>query len=348
MPDDLRNGGGARRDSPDDDQARPSVTPPPAAEPGDARAGGKAVPTFAELAKDAIARRALRWQDARTQRSYRQLLDNYVLPHLGSLRVDRIDADAIARVVGPYWQGPDSRGGRILRQITTVLDFAVFRAYCDRNPALSVRRLMPTVRRRRRQHAGVPHGEVAGVLARIREAGRAGAGRGDDVAALALELLILTAVRPGAIQEARWSEFDLGRRTWTIPAERMAGGRRHVVPLSRQALDVLDRICRQVGFTGLLFQYRSGGRERPLPASKLASFVRSLQLGVVPSGFRASFCAWAAEAAGMPHELVALALGHVATRPGETPNDRSTLVEVRREYMQRWADHVAPAGREDG
>ena len=207
---------------------------------------------------------------------------------------------------------------------------------------------MPPVMRQRAHHPGVPHGEIAGVLARIREAGRAGAGRDDDVAALALELLILTATRPAAVREARWDQFDLERRTWTIPAERMASGRPHVVPLSRQAMDVLDRVRRRVAGTGLLFRYRSGGGLRPLSPHKLASFMRALQLGVVPSGFRAGFRAWAAEAAGMPHELVALALGHAATRPGEVPNVRSTLVEARREYMQRWADHVAPDGREEG
>ena len=91
MPDDRRNGRRARRSRSDADQAP---------------ASGAAVPTFAGLAGDAIARRAPHWRDPRTERSYRQLLENHVLPHLGDLRVDRIDADAVARVVLPHWQGP--------------------------------------------------------------------------------------------------------------------------------------------------------------------------------------------------------------------------------------------------
>ena len=353
MPDDRKNGRRTRQNGPDPDQTRraagPRAVPPPAAaEPTDERPRGAAVPTFAELAEEFIARRAPQWRNPRTARSYRQLLDAYVLSHLGGLPVDRIDADAVARVVGPHWRGFDSRGGRILRQISTVMDFAVVQGHRDSNPVPSVRQRLPVVRRQPRQHPGIPHGEVAGVLARIRAAGRAGAGLGDDVAALALELLILTAARPGLVREARWDQFDLERRTWTIPAERMPSGELHVVPLSRQAMDVLDRVRRRVAGTGLLFQYRSGGGLRPLSAHKLAYFMRTLQLGVVPDGFRAGFCVWAAAVAGMPPELVKLALGHAPTRRDSLPNVRPTRVEARREYMQRWADHVAPDGREDG
>ena len=348
MPDDLRTGRRTRRNGPDHDRTRRAAGPPAVAALTDERARGEAVPTFAELAEELIARRAPQWRASRTARSYRQLLDAYVLSHLGGLRVDRIDADAVARVVRPHWQGSDSRGGRMLRLITTIMDLGVFQGHRESNPAASARRRMPPVRRQPRQHPGVPHGDVAGVLARIRAAGQRETGAGNEVAALALELLILTAARPAAVRAARWDQFNLECRTWTIPAERMPSGKLHVVPLSRQALDVLDRMCRPDGATGLVFRYRSGGGLRPLSAHKLAYFMRTLQLGVVPSGFRAGFRAWAAEMAGMPHEVVELALGHAPTRGHGLPNVRPTLVEARGEYMQRWADLVAPDGREDG
>ena len=354
MPDVFQNGVRAQRSRSDPALAgrasgRHRTPPSPPADDGDERAGGEAdTPTFAALAGDAIAQRARHWQHARTERSYRQLLDDYVLPHLGGLRVDRIDADAIVRVVRPHWQGPGSKGDRILRQIMVVMDDAVFRAHRDSNPAPAARRLMPPVRSQREHHPGVRHNDVAGVLARIRGAGRSGTGRGDDVAALALELLILTVSRPATILAARWDQFDLERRTWTVPAERTRKGLPHLVPLSRQAVAVLDRVRRLVGEPGLVFRYRSDGRLRPLPANKLADFMRKRDLDGTPYGFRASFRAWAAEAADVRPELAEVALGHYATITRLPVNPRPTLVEARRPVMQRWADYVAPDGLEDG
>ena len=352
MPKDFQSGlrahGSRSNPAPAGRASGQHLTPPSApADDGDERARGEAVPlTFAALAGDAIARRARRWRHDRTERSYRQLLDDYVLPHLGGLRVDRIDADAIARVVRPHWQGPGSKGDRILRQITVVMEEAFCRAYCGSNPAPAARRLMPPVTTQRRHYPSVPHGDGASVLAGIREAGRSGSGRGDDVAALALELLILTVSRPAAILAARWDQVDLERRTWAVPAKRTSGGRPHLVPLSRQAVAVLDRVRGLVGDSGMLFRYRSDGRLRPLPANKLADVMRKWKLGGTPYGFRASFCAWAAEAADVPPELAVVALGHYAATMRTPVNPRPMLVEARRPVMQRWADHVAPDGQE--
>ncbi len=62
---------------------------------------------------------------------------------------------------------------------------------------------------------------------------------GDLQTQLGLQLLALTFVRTGELREATWEEFDMDAAEWRIPAERMKAGQAHVVPLSRQALDVL-------------------------------------------------------------------------------------------------------------
>ena len=306
-----------------------------------------AVATFAELAEDSIARRARYWRNPSTERAYRQLLDACVQPHLGGWRVDRIDADAVARVVRPHWQGSGSKGGRILWQITAVMNLAVALGYRGGNPAPAAPQLMPVVRRRRGHHPGVPHGDVAAALARIRAAGRSGTGAGHHVAVLALELLIFTAARPAAVREASSDQFDLERRTWTIPAERMASGRRHVVPLSRQAMALLDHTRRPAGGHRPAVPVPER-RQAPAAAGKLPDFMRQLQLGGTPYGFRAGFRAWAAGVAGMLSEQAELTLGHAANRRVALATARATLVEACRPFMQRWADHVAPDHREDG
>ena len=76
---------------------------------------------------------------------------------------------------------------------------------------------------------------------------------GRELTALAIELLILTFVRSGELRGARWEEFDLDSKVWSIPAERMKMKRPHEVPLSAQALDVIKRIKRITGHYELLF-----------------------------------------------------------------------------------------------
>ncbi|NWO08554.1 MAG: site-specific integrase, partial [Alteromonadaceae bacterium] len=83
-------------------------------------------------------------------------------------------------------------------------------------------------------------------LSRYKETGR-------ELTALAIELLILTFVRSGELRGARWEEFDLKSKVWSIPAERMKMKRPHDVPLSEQALDVIKRIKRISGQYELLF-----------------------------------------------------------------------------------------------
>ena len=80
----------------------------------------------------------------------------------------------------------------------------------------------------------LPHAEVGKALAKVRSS------EAYPSTKLCLTFLTLTATRSGEARLAEWSEIDLDTRTWTIPAERMKAGRQHRVPLSQQALDVLQ------------------------------------------------------------------------------------------------------------
>ena len=85
---------------------------------------------------------------------------------------------------------------------------------------------------------------------------------------IGLRLLCLLAVRPSELREAHWSEFDLERRLWTIPAERMKKRREHLVPLSRQALAALRALREITGQHVLLFPGRvDDSKPRSIPCS---------------------------------------------------------------------------------
>jgi integrase len=134
--------------------------------------------------------------------------------------------------------------------------------------------------------------------------------------ARALEFVIYTAARTGEVLGAPWNEIDLDAKVWTIPAERMKGGREHRVPLSSAALAVLEQV-RPVALK------RDGqpdpsapvfpGPRRALPMSNMTMLMllrRMKRNDLTVHGFRSTFSDWAAERTAYPREVVEMALAH--------------------------------------
>ena len=121
----------------------------------------------------------------------------------------------------------------------------------------------------------------------------------DGVAALALEFAILTATRTGETLNATWSEFDLDNKLWTIPPERMKGGREHRVPLCGRAVAIVKQM-RTVQRSDFVFP----GAKRGKPLNIMAMLLTLRRMGrgdLTAHGFRATFRTWATE----KHELPA-------------------------------------------
>src|SRR5262249_51556398 len=129
---------------------------------------------------------------------------------------------------------------RLRGRIENVLDWARVRGYREgENPARwrgHLDHLLPARGKVRRveHHAALPYAELSGFLVALREQ--------QGMAARALEFAILTASRTGETIGARWSEFDLLKKTWAVPAERMKASREHRVPLSARALVIVQDV----------------------------------------------------------------------------------------------------------
>ena len=90
------------------------------------------------------------------------------------------------------------------------------------------------------------------------------------MAARALEFAILTAGRSGEVYGARWTEFDLDKKVWTIPAERMKAGREHRVPLCRRVAEIVEEMARvKVG----QFVFPGRGSDKPLSHVAMAKVI---------------------------------------------------------------------------
>jgi integrase len=162
-------------------------------------------------------------------------------------------------------------------------------------------------RRTQRHHASLTPREVPALIAALRARGGA--------LAEVLELCVLCASRIGEVLGAQWSEFDLGRATWTLPPERMKARRRHVVALSPAAVELLQR--RRAVATG----------PRVFPAFEALDVRRLLKtLGfgsTTVRGLRASFRTWGAQETAHPSALLEVALAHAVGDAVERAYQRS-------------------------
>jgi integrase len=160
------------------------------------------------------------------------------------------------------------------------------------------------------------------------------------MAALALELAILTAGRSGEVLNANWSEFDLGKKVWTIPAIRMKAGYEHRVPLSDRAVDLLKSLPK-LDHNPHVFP----GNQRGKPLSSMAMTMHLRRMGrddITVHGFRSTFRDWASEQTSFPHETCEHALAHRISDKAEAAYRRGDQFEKRRKLMEAWAAFCEP------
>ena len=304
------------------------------------RRSARGAPTFAEACEKVMAIHAPSWKpDGRTEDSWRSTLRDYMLPRLGDMPVDAITGKDVMAVLQPMWTSKRETARRVRSRVGAVVKWAVAQGHRPDNPAgEALAAALPNAAVRCRHLKALPHAEVSAALKRVRAAD---AYRGT---VLALEFLVLTAVRSSEVRKARWDHIDVDDAVWTIPAEGMKSGREHRVPLSDRTLLVLDEARRElVHGNGVVFPSKAGGIQRN---GTMSDLMRELKIDAVPHGFRSSFRDWTAECTEAPREVCELALAHVNYDRTEAAYRRSDLFERRRTLMQQWADYLAAQASE--
>jgi integrase len=177
----------------------------------------------------------------------------------------------------------------------------------------------------------LPYDEVSSCLVAVRGS------RALNATKLALELTILTACRSGEVRLAQWSEIDLAKAEWTIPAQRMKASKEHRIPLSGRAVEILKAAKALGDGTGLVFPSTTG---KPLSDMTLSKLVKGLGYDVDVHGFRTSFKTWCQERTNTPREVSESALAHAIQNKAEAAYARSDLFEKRRNLMEKWASYL--------
>jgi integrase len=290
--------------------------------------------TFGECAAAYIEANKAGWKNDKHADQWKNTLNTYAAPALGTLAVQAIDTTLVLRVIEPIWTKKPETAGRVRGRIESVLDWATARGFrVGENPARwrgHLDKLLPRRSKVKRveHHAALPYCDIGSFIGRLREQ--------QGIAARALEFMICTAARTGEVIGAQWPEFDLQAKVWTVPASRMKAQREHRVPLSDRAVQIIEEM-QKAKRGDYVFP---GGREgKPLSnAAMLALLQRRMERAdLTVHGFRSTFRTWAAERTNFPRELAEAALAHVLSDKTEAAYQRGDLFEKRRKLMQSWA-----------
>ena len=184
-------------------------------------------PRFAEACMSVHSLLCSSWSDPRTSTNWKRLAELHIFPHIGDCLVSEITTKNLLDLLTPLIQEQPVTARRVRQVIGKVCEWAVVNRYRADNPVGdSLSAALPRSNRQVVHFRALPHSAVAGVLAAILGL-RAAPG-----AKLGFEFLVLTAGRSGEVRGAVWSEIDLRKAVWTVPAERIKFRVEHRVPLS--------------------------------------------------------------------------------------------------------------------
>ena len=290
------------------------------------------VPTFKDAAKKVHAEHKASWGNDKHRDQWLSTLETHVFPMIGDLRVDQIGTPEMLKALKGIWLTKPETARRVRQRIRTVLDWAKTAGFrSGDNPADGVARGLPAPPRRDGHFKALPYSEVADFIQKLRDSDAG------EVVKLAFEFAILTACRTQEVLGAQWSEIDLDKAVWIIPATRMKGDREHRVPLPPRAIELLQA-ARKMSKSENVFPGRDG--EQPLSNMALLMAVRRLAVDTTVHGFRSSFRDWSAEQTNFPREVCEMALAHSIGSAVEAAYRRGDLFEKRRKLMTAWSNYV--------
>lgn len=295
---------------------------------------------FREVAEAWFAHHATAWSP-RYRRDMREKLDHFVLPALAEVAIGALGrTDIEDRLLAPIVaRGANEQARRCNDVVRRVLEHAMDLELRSDNPATRTRKLIATTRvTHYHRISWVELPELLGVIDRYERDHAA-----ERSSLIALRLMMLTLVRPSELREARWSEVDPERHQWIIPAERMKGRVRHIVPLSSQALQLFQYQRQITGHTELVFHtpnHRGSGGLPVMSNGCLSMLLRRMgfQGRQTPHGFRGFGQTNCIEQLKIARVVTEKQLAHADGNKVSRAYDWAEYLEERSEMMQRWAD----------
>jgi integrase len=291
-------------------------------------------PTFRAIAEEYVAKLRREGRSAATITKIDWLL-TFANAAFGDKPIRQIAAPSILKVLQSLEARERYESARRLRStVGSVFRYAIATARAEADPTYALRGALTQVKATPR--AAITDAEKFGALLRAVDSFD-----GQPGTRIALQLLALLFPRPGELRLAQWTEFDLERAVWAIPASRMKMRRAHRVPLPRQAMALLT-VLRTIAPGELLFpSVRSPSR--PISDGTLNAALRRLGYAndeVTGHGFRATASSLLNESGRWHPDAIERQLAHIEGNAVRAAYARGEHWDERTKMMQWWADHL--------
>lgn len=290
--------------------------------------------TFEVVAREWYAKFSPSWAASHSNKIIRRL-ELYVFPWLGAKPIKSITApDLLSALRRIEAKGTLETAHRTQQNCGQVFRYAVATGRAERDPSGDLRGAIPPANGKHMATITDPK-EIAGLLRSIDDY------RGSIVTRCALQLAPLVFVRPGELRQAEWSEFDLEAAEWRIPAEKMKAGVLHIVPLSRQALEVLQEIHPLTGNDRYVFPSPRTG-SRPMSSNAILSALRRMGYAkeeMSGHGFR-SMASTLLNEQGWNRDAIERQLAHAERNNVRAAYNYAEFMPERKKMMQAWADYL--------
>lgn len=289
--------------------------------------------TFGQVTREWLKSR--RWVQT-YQIKVESWMEKDVLPWIGAVPVANVTAPQILACLRRVEErGAQESAHRILQNCSQILRYAIAAGYADKNPAENLRGALPPAAEVHRAAITEPR-QLAGLLRAIDSY------QGSLVTRCALQLAPLTFVRPGELRNAEWSEVDLEKAQWNIPASKMKMREPHLVPLSTQATQVLRELRPLTG--GGRYVFPSPRTDsKPMSNNAVLAALRRMGFGkeeMSGHGFRATARTILDEVLNVRPDLIEHQLAHAVRDPNGRAYNRTAHLAERTKMMQVWADYL--------
>ncbi|AIR60913.1 integrase [Cedecea neteri] len=288
--------------------------------------------TFQAVALEWHGTKVSRWSEGYAS-DIIEAFNKDIFPYIGQLPVNDIKPLVLLNVLRRMEsRGATEKANKVRQRCSEVFRYAIVTGRAEYNPEADLTSAMSG--RESKHYPFLTVDELPAFFKAI------SGDTGSPLVVLAARLRVLMGVRIGELRGAFWSEFDLEKAVWEIPAERMKMKRPHLVPLSTQALEIVQQLKVMSGQYPLVFPGRNDPRKTMSEASINQVFKRIGYTGKVTGhGFRHTMSTILHEE-GFNTAWIETQLAHVDKNAIRGTYNRALYLEGRREMMQWYADYI--------
>ena len=274
------------------------------------------------------------WKNEKFAKQWLSSLEHHVFPTIGKLPISQVTSADILRVLTPIWNTKGDTAKKIKQRLRMIIKWARAQGFFQGDdPVELAEQALPKQLKSDDHHKSLEFEKLPEMISNLRKS------KISLPTKLALEFTILSACRTSEVLNAKWEEIDLTKLIWSIPSERMKGGKVHQVPLTDRMTVILNDCKKLKTNNDLLFPSEINGEALSNNTMRLA-LKKRLKVDATVHGMRSSFKDWASETTNFANEVSEMALAHTISNKTELAYRRRTLIEKRRHLMQKWSDYL--------